>query len=275
MMPDTTAPRIPSHTAALRAALVAQVAESAPRPRAVTTGRVAVAAVLAFALAGATTGGAVAATGMLTPTSTVEFSMEELRVITFPGAEMLGAPLVVTGSGETVVRLDDRPEEATGLALRVQCLDVGRYDIVINDVPESWVQCDTASEGVQSVGGFSQLFDLNFDLSADGPQSVSVRGQGADRYVVWVSWAVLPAPVEASAAQADALADGVVTRDEYLSGLDRYIACMEASGWSVGVVDREAEVVDHRIEAISGDDDARCYAAEFAELDVAWQISRE
>ncbi len=275
MMPDTTDPRIPSHTAALRAALVAQVAESAPRPRTVTTGRVAVAAVLAFALAGATTGGAVAATGMLTPTSTVEFSMEELRVITFPGAEMLGAPLVVTGSGETVVRLDDRPEEATGLALRVQCLDVGRYDIVINDVPESWVQCDTASEGVQSVGGFSQLFDLNFDLSADGPQSVSVRGQGADRYVVWVSWAVLPAPVEASAAQADALADGVVTRDEYLAGLDRYIACMEASGWSVGVVDREAVVVDYRIEAISGDDDARCYAAEFAELDVAWQISRE
>ncbi len=270
-----TDPRIPSRTAVLRAELVAQATESAPRTRTVMTGRVAVAAVLAFALAGATTGGAVAATGMLTPTSTVEYSMEELRVITFPGAEMLGAPLVVTGSGETVVRLDDRPAEATGLALRVQCLDVGRYDIVINDVPESWVQCDTTNEGVQSVGGFSQLFDLNFDLNGDGPQSVTVRGQGADRYVVWVSWAVLPAPVEPSEAQADALADGVVTREEYLAGLDRYVACMEASGWSVGVVDREAEVVDYRIEAISGDDDARCYAAEFAELDSAWQLSRE
>ncbi|GAA1725542.1 hypothetical protein [Microcella frigidaquae] len=274
MTPDTD-PRIPSRTDALRAELVAQAAESAPRAPAVTTGRVAVAAVLAFALAGATTGGAVAATGMLTPTSTVELSMEELRLISFPGAEMLGAPLVVTGSGETVVQLDDRPAEATGLALRVQCLDVGRYDIVINDVPESWVQCDTASEGVQSAGGFSQLFDLSFDLSGDGPQSVSVRGQGADRYVVWVSWAVLPEPVEASAAQRDALADGVVTREEYLAGLDRYVACMEASGWSVAVIDREADVVDYRIEAISGDDDARCYAAEFMELDMGWQLSRE
>jgi len=274
MTPDTD-PRISSRTAALRAQLVAQVAESASRPRTVTTGRVAVAAVLAFALAGATTGGAVAATGMLTPTSTVEFSMEELRVISFPGAEMLGAPLVLTGSGETVVRLDDRPAEATGLALRVQCLDVGRYDIVINDVPESWVQCDTASEGVQSAGGFSQLFDLSFDLSGDGAQSVTVRGQGADRYVVWVSWAVLPAPVEPSEAQATARADGVVTREEYVAGLDRYIACMEASGWSVAVGDRAADVIDYSIEAISGDDDARCYAAEFMELDMAWQLSRE
>lgn len=71
-----------------------------------------------------------------------------------------------------------------------------------------------------------------------------------------------------------ALADDEVTREEYLAGLDRYIACMEGNGWSVGVIDREAEVIDYRIEAISGADDLRCYAAEFVELDMAWQISR-
>ncbi len=270
MMPDTS-PRTPSRSAVLRAELVARVAESAPRPRTITTGRVAVAAVLAFALAGATTGGAVAATGMLTPTSRVELSLEELRVISFPGAELLGTPLVVTGSGETVVRLDDRPEESTGLALWVQCLDAGRYDIMIDDLPDGWIQCDAGDDGVFSPGGFSQLTDL----TVEDPQSVTVRGQGGNRYVIWVSWAVTPAAIEPSEAQAAALADGVVTREEYVAGLDRYIACMEASGWSVGVVDREAEVIEYSIEAISGDDDARCYAAEFYELDMGWQVSRE
>ncbi len=270
MTPDTD-PRIPSRTAALRAQLVAQVAESAPRPRTVTTGRVAVAAVLAFALAGATTGGAVAATGMLTPTSTVELSMEELRVISFPGAELLGTPLVVTGSGETVVQLDDRPDEATGLALRVQCLDPGRYELMIDDRPDGWIQCDVDDAGVFSPSGFSQLTDL----TVDDPQSVTVRGQGADRYVISVSWAVSAWAIEPSEAQAAALADGVVTREEYLAGLDRYVACMEASGWSVAVVDAAAEVVEYSIEALSGDDDARCYTAEFYELDMGWQVSRE
>ncbi len=270
-MMSETSPRIPSRSAVLRAELVAHVTESAPRPRTVTTGRVAVAAVLAFALAGATTGGAVAATGMLTPASTVQLSMEELRIISFPGAELLGTPLVVTGSGETVVELDARPDGATGLALRVQCLDPGRYDIAIDDLPDGWIQCDTGNEGVFSPGGFSQLTDL----TVEDPQSVTVRGQGGDRYVIWVSWAVSAWAIEPSEAQAAALADGVVTREEYIAGLDRYIACMEASGWSVAVIDREAEVVEYSIEAISGDDDARCYTAEFYELDMGWQVSRE
>ena len=270
MMPDIT-PRTPSRSAVLRAELVAQAAESAPRAPSVTTGRVAVAAVLAFALAGATTGGAVAATGMLTPTSTVELSMEELRIFSFPGAELLGAPLVASGTGETIVQLDARPEGATGLALRVQCLDAGRYDVVIDDVPDNWLQCDTGREGAFAPGGFSQLYDLG----STGPNTVTVQGDPGDHYVIWVSWAILPAPVEPSPAQLDALADGVVTRDEYVAGLDRYIACMEASGWSVAVGDREAEVIEYSIEAISGDDDARCYAAEFFELDMGWQVSRE
>lgn len=270
MTPDTDS-RIPLRTAALRAELVAQAAASAPRAPAVTTGRVAVAAVLAFALAGATTGGAVAATGMLTPTSTVEFSMEELRVISFPGAELLGTPLVVTGSGETVVRLDDRPERATALALRVQCLDPGRYDVLIDGLPDGWIQCDVGDDGAFSPTDSRQLTDL----TVENPQSVTVRGQGGDRYVISVSWAVSAWAIEPSEAQAAALADGVVTREEYLAGLDRYVTCMEASGWSVAVVDRAAELVEYSIEALSGDDDARCYTAEFYELDMAWQVSRE
>ena len=66
------------------------------------TSRIAVASVLAFALAGATTGGAVAATGVLTPPSSVELSMDEMLMVAFPGTEFLGTPLIVSGSGETI-----------------------------------------------------------------------------------------------------------------------------------------------------------------------------
>ena len=271
MMPDTS-PRTPSRSAVLRAELVTQASESAPRPRTVATGRVAVAAVVTFALAGATTGAAVAATGVLTPPSSVAISMDEMLMYSFPGTEFLGTPLIVTGSDETIVDLGLRPDDATGLALRVGCIDAGRYDIVIDGVADGWVQCTESDVvgGPSLAGGSSQ-----YELTASGPQTVTVRGTHGDRYVVWVSWSQPPVAPEPSQAQADALADGVVTREEYLAGLDRYVACMEASGWQVYGIDREADVVSYSIEAISGADDLRCYAAEFSELDMGWQVSRE
>jgi len=255
----------------LRAELVAQVAESAPPHTAARTSRIAVASVLAFALAGATTGGAVAATAALTPPSSVAISMDEMLMYSFPGTEFLGTPLVVNGSEETVIELGPRPENATALALSVRCIDPGRYDVSIDGVEDSWVECADDADDPENPGGAS----WQQPATDEGPQSVTVSGSSGDRYLVWISWSAPPVTPEPSQEQADALADGVVTRDEYLAGLDRYIACMEASGWSVGVIDREAEVVDYRIEAISGADDLRCYAAEFVELDIAWQISRE
>jgi hypothetical protein len=227
--------------------------------------------VLAFSLAGVATGGAVAATGVLTPSSSVVISMEEMQTVSFPGTEILGAPLVISGSGETVVELGPRPDGATALSLYVGCIDAGRYKIAIDDLSESFVECDKGSGDADSLGGSSS----QLELGAEQPQTLIVHGASADRYVVWVAWSAPPVTPGSSQAQVDALADGVVTREEYVAGLDRYIACMEASGWSVGVLDREAEVIDYRIEAISGADDLRCYATEFYELDAGWQVSRE
>lgn len=271
MMHDTGKP-VPSRTAALRAELVAQVAETTPARRPVSRGGIAIASVLAFALAGATAGGAVAATGVLTAPSTIALSMDEMLMVSFPGTEFLGTPLIVTGSGETTVELGTRPDGATALALRVGCIDAGQYDIVIDGASDGWVGCseDDVAFGPSTAGASWQQ-----PLTADGPQTVTVSGASGDRYLIWISWSVPPVTPEPSPAQADAIADGVVTREEYIAGLDRYIACMEASGWSVFGVDRDAEVVEYSIEAISGADDLRCYAAEFYELDVAWQISRE
>lgn len=270
-MTHDTSSDLPSRSAALRTELVAQVAESVTVRRA-PAGRVAIAAVLAFALAGATTGGAVAANGVLASASSVELSMDEMLMVSFPGTQFFGTPLIITGSGATTVDLGPRPDGATALALRVGCIDAGRYDVAIDGVDDSWVQCsemDVASG--PSVAGFSNQYDVTETV----PQSLTVRGAAEDRYVMWVSWSAPPTTPISSQAQRDALADGVVTREEYVAGLDRYIACMEENGWSVAVIDREAEVIGYRIQAIAGMDDAKCYAAEFYELDMGWQISRE
>lgn len=272
MKPETTPPT-PTRNAALRAELVAQASESVTSPR-LGQGRIAVTSILAFTLAGATTGAAVAATGAFSPQETVsavQIEMDEVRAITFPGAEFFGAPLIVTGSGTTVIELGERPEGATTLALRVGCIDPGRFDIQIDETPDSWVQCDgdDVADG-PTVGGFSSQYDIGDVV----PRAVTVTGGSGERYVVWVSWAAAPEQPAPSDAQQAALVDGVVTREEYVAGLDRYIACMDERGWSVGVIDRNAEVVDYNVEAIAAADDAQCYAAEFELLDIAWQLSR-
>ncbi|RZS58899.1 hypothetical protein EV141_0109 [Microcella putealis] len=273
-MTPNTAPQGPTRDAVLRAELVAR-ASTPESPRRYAPGRVVAASILAFGLAGATTGAAVAATGAFSPQETigaVQIEMEEMRSITFPGTEFFGTPLIITGSGTTIVELGERPQDASTLALRVGCIDPGRFDITIDETPDGWVQCDSDDvvEG-PTIGGFSS----QYDVSDEAPRTLSVSGTSGDRYVIWVSWAAAPERAEPSNAQQDALADGTVTRDEYLAGLDRYIACMEDLGWSVGVVDRDADVIDYRIEAVAGADDALCYAAEFEQLDMGWQLSRE
>ncbi len=248
------------------------VGETVPVRPVAHSGRVAVAAVLAFALAGATTGGAVATTGVLTPPYSVDLTMDVMQFIGDPRTEFIGMPLVITGTGETNVELGPRPDGATALALRVACLDRGRYDVIVDDRPDGWIECD--SERVIEGSAISD-YSMLYELTGEGPQSLTVRGAQLDRYLIWVSWAVAAAPVEPSQAQVDALADGVVTRDEYLAGLDRYITCMAESGWSVAVIDRDAEIIDYTIDTVSNFDDQLCYEAEFYQVDMAWQASVE
>lgn len=49
----------------------------------------------------------------------------------------------------------------------------------------------------------------------------------------------------------EAFADGVVTRAEYVEGLDRYVACMADVGWDVGL----AQQGDYFVHTVSGADD--------------------
>lgn len=79
--------------------------------------------------------------------------------------------------------------------------------------------------------------------------------------------------VPKSAAQRAALADGEVTRAEYRAGFDRLVACMAARGAGLAAVDTTETVIDYSVmdrDLIAYDD---CYAAEFKQLDIEWQVA--
>jgi len=88
-----------------------------------------------------------------------------------------------------------------------------------------------------------------------------------------------PSPLVASmsAEQAAAVADGVATYDEYTAGFGRFSSCLSASGYDLEITDEANEVIAYRIpdDAVSDGSEQRCYDAEFAQLDMLWQVARQ
>lgn len=268
----------PSRQAALRAELVAMV-KTEPRPRRRLSLAAATAGALAFGIAGAGAGAAFAAS--VTPSSdrqSVEVRLEESALAALGSATpVFGTPVVVAGVGETTVELGRMPEGATALAVGLTCLDGGRFDIEIDGVSQNWLACESRESRTLSTDELLGGFFEQHEVSRDGSHSIVVSGAPGADYAIWLAWTAPPLPPEPSVLQEAALADGVVSREEYLAGLDRYQACIEEAGWSVGIKDREAPVVDYVLDGGAVDDgsDLQCYAAEFEQLDMAWQLSLE
>jgi hypothetical protein len=85
----------------------------------------------------------------------------------------------------------------------------------------------------------------------------------------------LPDPVRyatdvRSSAQADALADDVVTFDEYAAGFQRFADCMQRDGRPLSDVtfDPTTQLYNYSYDGV---DD--CYDREFYALDLSWQLS--
>ncbi len=250
MTPDTSRQES-QRQHALRAELVDLVAATPPRPRAAHPVAITVGALLAFSLAGATTGAAVAATGILTPRSSTTVDVAQLLNDVFVG-EVEGdpPPLVVTATGTTEVTVGTRPAGAESLSVGVSCLDPGRFEIGVNGVVNSWLECEEGG------GGFGEQ---RYEVNGAGPHTVSVVGTAGAEYVIRVTWSPLPIAPPLSDAQEDAISDGVITREEYEAGFDRYVDCMAAAGWTVDAIDRDAPVIEYRFEGAGVDADFLCY----------------
>lgn len=93
------------------------------------------------------------------------------------------------------------------------------------------------------------------------------------RAAAWFTPTVSPVSTE----QSQALADGVVTEDEYREGFARFEACLAEAGFALYAVDDTAAIIEYSVpgEAVWSGDDERCYSSEFVGLDIEWQVSHE
>jgi hypothetical protein len=255
-------------TTQLRHALVvtAEAASFTPRRR---VGPRVVAAIAAFALAGGLTGGAVAiaaAQGAIDQQEVADSGMISRHNTLDTHAVLIGSDYVVAGSGTTTINVGVMPDGATGLGVAVDCVDEGTYDLSIDG---AWVwggSCDGAQEALGSTGSIEKV-------GGDGTHVFSVSGTGA--YILWAGWAKEdPAPGPSAELQS-AMADGVVTKEEYVAGFYRYASCVEDHGWQISYVDDGSTFIGY---SLVGDIDAvseytQCYLPLFGDIDNAWTLA--
>lgn len=270
-------------TAALRGELVATV-NATPYLKARFQPRSVMAAIAAFALAGAITGGAISATALSaasTPPPVVADSTVTIDIsamaLNFVGThtELFGTPFILSGYAETVIEMGTRPEGATSIAVTFHCLDAGEFTTAFNGKIDSHMSCndeDAVADKTSSSG-----MSGHHGVDSDEAQTLTIKSDGPSRYMVWASWArKAPAP-DPSAAQLAELSDGHVTRGEYDAAFDRFAACMTTAGYPIASTDRTETVIQY---SLSGDSvlagvDTQCYNAEFEQVDIAWQIAHE
>jgi hypothetical protein len=252
----------------LRRMLVATVDSGLPTPR--PAWRTAALSVGAFALAGALAGGTTVAVGALQAEpaaydGTLEISRPD---ILDDDVVILGTPHTVAGREDAVIDLGAAPEAANGLVFQIYCLEPGFYRVDLDDQPFTDVTCTSESERPKLVSSAVETFD------GSAPRTITIDLDSGG-YLLWAAWLDQPADAEPSAAQQDALADGVVSREEYVAGFERYVACMADIGFVVSHGPLELEVLSYSIPGDAGHSGAanRCYEAEFLLVDQEWQVA--
>lgn len=259
-MSDPRSPR----DAAVRELLVSTADKAAPRlsPRR----NILVAAVVSALLGAAIGGGASVAAIAATSSQSVRVvpNTDAFRSIVHDDATVFGSPILVNAAGTTRIELGERPEGAKQLALALQCETPVRFDIRVDDVNQGYYDC------VSGTGGST------YPTVGAGSHTVTIETSNSSPYTLFAAW-FTPAAVSVSAEQEQALADEIVTEEEYRAGFARYESCLAAAGYPLHAVDETGAVIEYSIpaEAVSAGDDERCYTSEFARLDVLWQISQE
>lgn len=201
--------------AAIRAGLIERVA--ARRRRRIPVW----AAIAAFALAGAATGGAVSAAALAhsdRPSATIT---QDMFLGLLRGGHVVGPLLSRPVTGSTTLDLGARPANATGVVTFMKCNGSGGFVATVGGDNELRQQCNENS-GM----GFSTDTDpTTTNVSIDADPGLS--------YTIWAQWFTTPAPAQPSAAQQAAVADGVITESEWHETVDRFAACMSGAGFPV------------------------------------------
>jgi hypothetical protein len=197
---------------------------------------------IAFVLAGSVTGGtiAIAATAHAPSTSTdFELGFEAKTLTTSSLGTLVGKPIAEAASSMLTVPLDPRPAAASNLVVGFQCNDQGTYTFRLGSRTVAVEKCQSG-ETVYPDAGTTNVVQ-RVSLSTNAPSAVivpiaqsatSLSVQGPGRFEVWVSWVHI-SPLLPSAAEKVALADGMITLDEYVAAANQVVGCMNAEGYSL------------------------------------------
>jgi len=249
---------------ALRAELVAL---AAPQGRSRSWPSPAV-ALAGFLVGGMLSGGAVAAYAVGAAPDEELIALQAVGEYLFDGYETFGDPFAVVATGSAELDPGDPPDGASTIALVLSCDGEGRLEVIVDGAVESFQLCTSDARP-----SFAGLYDAPVD---GGPLRIEAE-EAATRFAVWGSWTTVPPQPEPSAAQAQALADGVVDEAEYRAGLARYASCLDRAGFGLIVHDDDGPLIDYSVpgdaetEGANGD----CYLREFASIDSAWQLQLE
>ncbi|MGV8881560.1 MAG: hypothetical protein ACOH19_05355 [Rhodoglobus sp.] len=185
-----------------------------------------------------------------------------------PNSVAVGQPFLTQSDSVSTIDLGELPDTATGLAIRTGCTEPGTVDVELDSV---WLMSFTCTADSPHGGGGGAT-----PVSA-GVHTLTFTSKEGTGYEAWVAWVKEPPIPDASAQQVAELADGEVTRDEYLAAFNRFAGCMGGAGFSVPVADPDSVVLNYSIpsEAVSSGADELCYETQFQGVDAAWQIQNE
>lgn len=245
--------------------LLRDMVESEPVPRTRFRHRRSVTAgLVAFVLAGALTGGAVSAVAAVVSNQTPDTFEAHAAALGFIGTHghLVGTPFVISGSGPTQTDLGRKPIGATGLLISLDCMTG-------NDISATVVHPRDVSAGECS-GTSAQEIPIGDARS----HTLTVTPAGTKKFAAWASWVVEPPLPGPSAQQTAELSDGNVTFSEELSAYNRYVGCLTAAGFPMGLVPTEGPYINYAVvsAAVDSGAEARCNASEFEKVDTTWQI---
>jgi hypothetical protein len=183
--------------------------------------------------------------------------------------EVLGTPTVVAADHDITLPLAAPPAGATDLAIEVRCLERGTYTVTLDGEAAGGTSCSADdSTGGSGAGGY-----VPFD--PDGPNVLMVTVVSPEgRFAIWAGWVARAPDPEPSAETVAALADGVVTREEYVASFERYRDCMADAGMPLEGTNTQGEIIQYTNsgESVDSGVEHQCYQREFAELDMQWQV---
>jgi len=182
---STEAPRSSRRDTELRRTLVA-VANAEIKLRIRPATRTVVAAIAAFALAGALSGGAVSAIANTISHQPSEIERAHAVVQSAVGArgQLLGSPLSFSGVGNTVLDLGSAPAGANEIAIGFVCIDRAQVSVTEESSGVFGGTCD---------GTWGQ----ELPVTGAGKHSVKISYPSGKRYAVSASWVSKPPPPRA------------------------------------------------------------------------------